>query len=160
MKKVALFFLALVLLVGYAVNDSVAGLLLCWKIEEQVDADGADKYIEVRVTKTDSARHLLNGIFYNTDGDIAPVVGTMEKSPDGTRRVSLHGTYVDGGKNVHKNGGKNVHKNVRTWILDATVDSKTKNGTIYVRSDGVGTKSFDLTSIPCETAPNPYDLQE
>lgn len=187
MKKVALFFSALVLLVGYeltfGMDKTKAACLpfeqafplvidfqnysqecmnpcfdackldtkpqdsvptpLCWKLEKLLDADFANTYIKVTVAGSHQHR-LLNGILYNTDGVIAPVVGTMQITPDGTtRRVSLQGTYVDGSENVH------------TVILDATVDSKTKNGTAYVRSDSGVTNSFDLTKIPCKTVPEP-----
>jgi hypothetical protein len=175
MKKVVLFFLALVLLVGYEftfgmdkakvaclpseqkcfgltmdnpINDLLmkprdsGPTLLCWKIEKQVDTDFVDKYIKVIVTGGFQHR-LLNGIFYNTDGVIAPVAGTMTINANDTRRISLQGTYVDGDENLH------------IVILDATVDSKTKNGTVYVRRDSGVTTSFDLTRIPCKTLPAP-----
>ena len=90
----------------------------------------------------------LKGIFYNTNGDLAPVAGTMTINAHDTGRISLQGTYVDSDENLH------------IVILDATVDSKTKNGTIYVRRDEGVTNFYDLTKIPCKTLPEPPVLQE
>jgi hypothetical protein len=171
LKKVVLFFLALILLVDYGFsfnmdNAKAASLLfdysyfceyvdslnnqdteplqsppkrLCWELEKQGDAN---KYLKVIVTGTSQYR-LLKGKFYNTNGDLAPVAGTMTINADDTRRISLQGTYVD------------VDENLHILILDASVDSKTKNGTVYVRRDEGATNSYNLTRIPCKTLPEP-----
>ena len=168
MKIAVLFFLALVLLVGYGFNfgmdNAKAASLpsdysyfgeyvdslnnhnngpqhsapegLCWELED------ANKYIKVIVTGKSQYR-LLKGIFYNTTGDLAPLAGIMTVNANDTRRISLQGTYVD------------IDENLHIVILDGTVDSKTKNGTIYVRRDEGGTNSYDLTRIPCKTLPEP-----
>ena len=170
MKKVVLFFLALSLLVGYGFNFSMdnakaasqpfaysyfgeyldswnnhdiklhqsAPKGLCWELEKQGDANS--KYLKVIVTGASQYR-LLKGIFFNANGDFAPVAGTMTININDTRRISLQGTYVDGDENLH------------IVILDATVDSKTKNGKIYIRRDEGVTNSYDLIRIPCKTLP-------
>jgi hypothetical protein len=140
MQKAALFFLALVMLVGYAAKD-LGAAELCWRVDRyQIE------YIKVSSIKPDSRypHWLLNGIWYNPSSYLVPVIGTMEKSPDGTtRHVSLHGTFVSG-------------DDLYDYILDATIDSVTKNGTIYVYSDLIGsTLPWNLTRIDCRMAPAP-----
>jgi hypothetical protein len=139
MKKRALLFFALVILVGYAAKD-LGAAELCWRV------DGYQtEYIKVSSIKPDSLypHWLLNGIWYNPSSYLVPVIGTMEKSPDGTRHVSLHGTFLSG-------------SDLYDYVLDATVDSVTKNGTIYIYSALVGnTVSWSLTKINCNTAPAP-----
>jgi hypothetical protein len=179
MKIAVLFFLALVLLVGYGFNfgmdNAKAASLpsdysyfgeyvdslnnhnngpqhsapngLCWELENHGDADFYAKYMKVIVTGASQYR-LLKGIIYNTNGDLAPVAGIMTISADGTRRISLQGTYVD------------VDENLHIVILDASVDSKTKNGTVYVRRDEGATNSYNLTRIPCKTLPESPVPQE
>jgi len=122
MKKFVLFFLALVLLLGYGCNfgmdNAKAASLplaysyfgeyldslnnqdkkplhsppkgLCWELEKQGDANF--KFIKVIVTGASQYR-LLKGIFYNANGVLAPVAGTMTITANDTRRISLQGTY-------------------------------------------------------------------
>jgi len=140
MKKAVLFFLALAVLIGFVVKDSEAGQL-CWAIDS-----GTQGYIKVSSTSPDPAypHKLLNGTWYSPSTWLLPVVGTMESNSGGTtKRVSLHGTYVSG-------------SDLYDYVLDATIDPVTKNGTIYIFSDLLGsTNSFTLTKISCATAPAP-----
>ncbi|MFH0932877.1 MAG: hypothetical protein V1832_00990 [Nitrospirota bacterium] len=138
MKKAALFVLALVMLVGFAIQDTQAGEW-CWQ-------DGNGEYIKVTVAKPDPLlpHKSLNGIWYSPSSWLLPVVGTTDKDTGGTsRRVGLHGTYLSGA-------------DLYDYVLDATIDPVTKNGTIYIYSSFLGvTNSFSLTKIDCATAPAP-----
>jgi hypothetical protein len=136
MKKVALFFLALVVLAGFAMKDSEAGQL-CWKLNPYTDI------IKVSTSTPDSLydHTLLNGRWRarNPGGYACPVVGSMEKHFDGVNKVvGLHATATVGGT-------------LYSAIIEATINPKTNNGTWnLLRSDG-GTISGTFTRVDCVT---------
>lgn len=140
MKKAALLFLALVVLVGFAVKESEAGQL-CWKF------DGYNDYIKVTVSNPDPlySPKLLIGMWYSPAAYVLPLVGTMVKDIGGTpTRVSLQATY---------GAGSSLQNPI---ALDASLDPVTKNGTLgiyYHNTDSVS--SFTITKINCSTAPAP-----
>lgn len=75
MKKAVFLFLAVMVLIGFAVKDSMAEQL-CWQLSPFIDV------VKVSVTATGSGHKIVNGIrFYSTS--VYPVVGSFEKDPNG-----------------------------------------------------------------------------
>jgi hypothetical protein len=141
MKKVGLVLLVLVILGGYMVKDSEAGQW-CFQL------DGFAEYVKLNVTRPDPLLPYwtLNGVWYHSSFHfIAPVSGTMVKSPDGTQRLlGISGTFIDAG----------VFNEV--YQAQAIIDSATKNGTLYIWYDTSNTSSnFPFTKVNCGTVPPP-----
>ena len=137
MKKTGLVFLALMVLVCYAVKDSEAAQW-CWQF-----ADDPNFYLRLSVVRSDPNYPFwsLNGMWYS-DFSIMPLVGTMAKSSDGTGRIlTLFGT-----------AGSGFPQSFR-----GEIDAVTKDGSLYFYDFNAGTTGLlsDLTKVKCSTLPAP-----
>lgn len=87
MKTVVILFVTLLVVLGFALNESIAGQL-CWTTTP------FSNLIKVSVTTTGNGHKLING-FWDTPGGRIPVTGTFEKESTGTNRVlTLHGVWL------------------------------------------------------------------
>jgi hypothetical protein len=141
MKKAALFFMALVILVGYAVRDSGAAEM-CWNLNPFTDI------IKVSMVKPDPLlpHKLITGFWKATGDYVIPVVGSFETDLGGVnKRLSLHGT-----NNTTSFSG------YRDCILDATLSPTSTPKwegpwEINCGAGGFTNSGVELTRIDCTT---------
>ena len=118
---------------GYAGN-------MCW-------TDGWGNYWKLYVTKPDgvSPYKTVTGAWYLPEEFLIPVTGTLQKDLGGTTlRLSVTGSYL------------REDDTIEFYLLDATIDPTTKNGTIrYLdkshTSSYQGSETF--TKTPCSQLP-------
>ena len=134
MKKAVFLFLAVMVVMGFAVKDSVAAAW-CWQI------DPFDN-IKLTVVKPDPASPFwsLHGVWRGGD-TIIPLAGTMAKTLDGTGRIlTLHGTYPG--------------SNSQSYSINVEIDAATRNGTMHIYYIPLNSYlDFPLTKIPCSDFP-------
>jgi hypothetical protein len=138
MKKAGLFLLVLVILGGWAIKDSEAGQW-CWQFQ-----DDPNFYLRLSVVRPDPNYPFwsLNGMWYSQGFLVMPLVGTMAKSSDGTRRIlTLFGTSTEGFPQSFR----------------GEIDAVTKDGSLYFYDFNAGTTGLlsDLTKVKCSTLPAP-----
>jgi len=138
MKKAVFMFLAAMIIIGFAMNDSMAGQL-CWQ------KSGVSDIIKVSVTDTGSGHKLVNG-FTSTSSYLLPVTGSFEKDLDGVHRIlSLNAT------NTYTDSWGGNRSCVITGVLDPSSTPKWQGTVTTDCGNGDFVTTRDLIRINCST---------